>query len=196
MASGRASSSAGSRHIDEARGTALQPAVLEMLERAGLIEPFLRAGVRIRHIQLLGPGLREIVSEDFADAGCAYEFQCSLPQWRTEAILREHLASLGLQIEFGTEVTSIEDDPDGVRVTLDAGGRTETVTAAYVLGAGGGHSVTRHSMQEHLAGETYDGRYFVADAKVQPSCAAGMRSPRCGADRVSYCSRRCRMTAG
>src|SRR5215472_4165890 len=47
----------------ETRGTALQPAVLEMLERGGLIEPFLRAGVRIRHHQLLGPGLREIVSE-------------------------------------------------------------------------------------------------------------------------------------
>ena len=37
----------------ETRGTALQPAVLEILDRAGLIEPFLRAGVRIRHIQLL-----------------------------------------------------------------------------------------------------------------------------------------------
>ena len=31
----------------EARGTVLQPAVLEMLERGGLIEPFLRAGVRL-----------------------------------------------------------------------------------------------------------------------------------------------------
>ena len=40
----------------EARGTASQPAVLEMLGRAGLIEPFLRAGVRIRHIQLSGSG--------------------------------------------------------------------------------------------------------------------------------------------
>jgi 2-polyprenyl-6-methoxyphenol hydroxylase-like FAD-dependent oxidoreductase len=160
---------------DEARGTALQPAVMEILNRGGLIEPFLRASVRIRHIQLLGPGLREIVSEHFADAGCAYEFQCSLPQWRTEAILREHLASLGLEVEFGTEVTSIEDDPDGVRVMLDTGGRTETVTAAYVLGAGGGHSVTRHSMQEHLAGETYDGRYWVADVKVRIPCP-----PECG----------------
>jgi hypothetical protein len=33
-------------------------------------------------------------------------------------------------------------DPAGLRVTLDTGGRTEVVTAAYVLGAGGGHSVT------------------------------------------------------
>lgn len=61
----------------EARGTALQPAVLEMLERAGLINHFLRAGVRIRHIQLLGPGLREIASVHFAGTGCTYEFQCA-----------------------------------------------------------------------------------------------------------------------
>ena len=159
----------------EARGTALQPAVLASLERAGLIEPFLSAGVRIRHIQLLGPGLREIASDDFAEAGCAYGFQCSLPQWRTETILRERLRSLGLEIEFGTEVKSIEDHPAGLRVTLETGACSETVTMAYVLGAGGGHSVTRHSMQEHLAGETYDGRYWVADAKVRLSCP-----PQCG----------------
>ena len=151
----------------ETRGTVLQPAVLEMLERAGLIEPFLRAGVHIRRLQLLGPGLQEIGSENFADTGCRYDFQCSQPQWRTEEILREHLDNLGLAVEFGTEVTSIEDDPDGVRVALDTGGQTETVTAAYLLGAGGGHSITRHSMHEHLTGETYYGRYLVADAKVR-----------------------------
>src|SRR6202035_3968867 len=150
----------------EARGTVLQPAVLELLDRGGLSEPFLRAGVHIRHIQLLGPGLQEIIKENFADAGCGYDFQCSLPQWRTEAILREHLDSLGLPVEFGTEVTAIEDDPDRVRVRLAAGGRTETITAAYLLGAGGGHSITRHSMREHLTGETYYGQYLVADAKV------------------------------
>src|SRR5208282_6412415 len=90
-------------------------------------------------------------------------------------ILREHLLSLGLAVEFGTEVTSIEDDPDGVRVTLDNGGRTETVTAPYLLGAGGGHSITRHSMHEHLTGETYYGQYFVADARVRLPCP-----PECG----------------
>jgi 2-polyprenyl-6-methoxyphenol hydroxylase-like FAD-dependent oxidoreductase len=154
----------------EARGTALQPAVLEIIERGGLIEPFLRAGVHIRQVQLLGPGLREITTINFADIGSKYEFQCSLPQWQTETILREHLAGLGVAIEYGTEVTSIEDRPDGLHVTLEAGGQTEKLTAAYVLGAGGAHSVTRHSMQEHLEGETYDGRYIVADAKIEMPC--------------------------
>src|SRR5882724_766401 len=82
----------------EARGTALQPAVLEMLDRSGLIEPFLGAGVCIRRIQVLGPRLHQLASADFAGTGCAYEFQCSLPQWRTEAILRDHLEKLGLEI--------------------------------------------------------------------------------------------------
>jgi 2-polyprenyl-6-methoxyphenol hydroxylase-like FAD-dependent oxidoreductase len=165
----------------ETRGTALQPAVLEILDRAGLIESFLRAGVPIKHIQLLGPGLREIGRADLAGIGCKYEFQCSLPQWRTEAILREHLQSLGLEIEFGTEVTSIEDEQAGLRVTLVRGSQTEVVSAAYVLGAGGGHSVTRHSMQEHLDGETYGGRYIVADVKLSlpapPECGRVIVGP-------------------
>ena len=151
----------------EARGTALQPAVLEIIDRAGLIEPFLRAGVRIRQVRLLGPGLQEIAGLNFTGIGCKYEFQCSLPQWSTEAILRDHLESLGVKIEYGTEVKSIEDDPAGLRVMLDASGRSEVFTAAYVLGAGGAHSATRHSMQEHLEGETYDGRYIVADLKLE-----------------------------
>src|SRR5271156_3780535 len=50
----------------ETRGTALQPAVLEIIDRGGLIEPFLRAGVHIRQVQLLGPDLREIVTANFA----------------------------------------------------------------------------------------------------------------------------------
>jgi 2-polyprenyl-6-methoxyphenol hydroxylase-like FAD-dependent oxidoreductase len=159
----------------EARGTALQPVVLEVLDRAGLIDAFLRAAVRIRHIRLVGPGLRELATEHFADGGGAYGFQLSLPQWRTEAILRDHLKDQGFEVEFDTLVRSIEEDVRGLRVTLDREGRTETVVAAYVLGAGGSGSITRQSMQEHLTGETYDGRYFVADARLRFSSP-----PECG----------------
>jgi 2-polyprenyl-6-methoxyphenol hydroxylase-like FAD-dependent oxidoreductase len=150
----------------ETRGTALQPGVLEIIDRAGLIEPFISGAVHIKHSQILGPGMREIVSVNFAEVGCRYGFQCSQPQWRTEQILRDHLASRGVEIEYGVEVAAIDADPDGLRVTLDAGGRTEVVKPRYLLGAGGAHSVTRHSMQEHLVGETYAGQYVVADAKL------------------------------
>ena len=81
-------------------------------------------------------------------------------------MLRDHLAGQGLQVEFGVEATSIAADGDGVTVTLDKNGRKEVVRADYLIGAGGGHSVTRHSMEEHLDGETYGGRFIVADVRL------------------------------
>ena len=150
----------------EARGTVLQPAVLEVLGRAGVLDPFLRDGVHVRHAQLLGPGLRELARDDFGGTGCAYDFQCCQPQWLTESIFRAHLAAQGVGVEFGTEVTAIEDAPDGLRVTMQRNGRTETIDTGYVLGTGGGHDVTRHSMHQHLGGETYAHSYFVADVRV------------------------------
>src|SRR5271157_5650834 len=150
----------------ETRGTALQPAVLEIVARAGLIEPFLSAGVHIKHSQVTGPGMRPITSADFGGVGCRYEFQCSQPQWQTEQILRDHLAAGGVKVEYGAEVTAIEPGPETLAGTLDVGGRTEVVKPHYLLGAGGAHSITRHSMNERLAGETYGGRYVVADVKL------------------------------
>jgi 2-polyprenyl-6-methoxyphenol hydroxylase-like FAD-dependent oxidoreductase len=150
----------------ETRGTALQPAVLDIVDRAGLIEPFLKGGVHIKHVQLMSPGMREITTADFGGVGCRYEFQCSQPQWRTEQILRDHLAAHGVKVEYGSEVTAIDPETETVRVTLNVGGRTEVVKPNYLLGAGGGHSITRHSMSEHLVGETYGGRYIVADVKI------------------------------
>jgi 2-polyprenyl-6-methoxyphenol hydroxylase-like FAD-dependent oxidoreductase len=150
----------------ETRGTALQPAVLDIVDRAGLVEPFLKAGVHIKHSELMGPGMRPIMSADFGGVGCRYEFQCSQPQWQTEQILRDHLAARGVKVEYGAEVTAIEPGPETLRVTLDVGGRTEVVKPHYLLGAGGAHGITRHSMNEHLLGETYQGRYIVADVKI------------------------------
>lgn len=150
----------------ETRGTALQPAVLDILDRAGLIEPFLEAGVHIKHSELIGPGMARIMGADFAGVGCRYEFQCSQPQWRTEQILRDHLAQRGVNVEYGVEVGAIDASPETLRVTLDVGGRTEGVKPRYLLGAGGAHDITRHSMREHLVGDTYGGHYVVADVRV------------------------------
>lgn len=64
----------------ETRGTGLQPAVLELLHKAGVIEPFLNESVRIKETELLGPGQARIGLTQLAGLGCKYEFQCSQPQ--------------------------------------------------------------------------------------------------------------------
>ena len=138
-----------------------------------MIEPFLKESVRIKEIELLGPGQARIGLAELAGLGCKYEFQCSQPQWFTEAALRDHLAGQGLQVEFGVEATSIVADSGGVTATLNKRGRKEVVRAGYLIGAGGGHDPTRHSMQEPLDGVTYAGRYIVADVKLAFPCLRG-----------------------
>ena len=100
-------------------------------------------------------------------AGCPWEFQCSLPQWRTEQILTERLADLGGGVDRGISVVSVTEREDGVLAGLeDADGTRRQVEAAWVIGAGGAHSTTRASMGEHLAGSTYPGTALVADVRV------------------------------
>jgi 2-polyprenyl-6-methoxyphenol hydroxylase-like FAD-dependent oxidoreductase len=95
---------------------------------------------------------------------CCCEFQCSLPQYETQRILEEHLEALGGGVERGVTATKVEEDASGLFVELThEGGAVETVRPSIVIGAGGAHSVTRHSMSEPLDGTTYRGSFLVAD---------------------------------
>ena len=62
---------------------------------------------------------------------------------------------LGGAIERGVTATKVEADADGVAVELvHADGGVEAARPGVVIGAGGAHSVTRHSMSEPLEGAT------------------------------------------
>jgi 2-polyprenyl-6-methoxyphenol hydroxylase-like FAD-dependent oxidoreductase len=151
----------------QARATALQPGTPEILAPAGVLEPVLASSVHLRRSRLLDADLRLVGETVFAGAGCQWEFQCSLPQWRTEEILAERLTQLDGRIERGVEVTSVEPREDGVLVSLKHGdGTSDTVDAGWVVGAGGAHSLLRHSIAETLVGETYPGTALVADVRV------------------------------
>ncbi|HTZ26425.1 MAG TPA: FAD-dependent monooxygenase [Streptosporangiaceae bacterium] len=151
----------------QARATALQPATLEILQQAGIADRVLGASEHLRFARVFDAGLQCVAEMPFAGAGCRWEFQCSLPQWRTEQILAGHLAELGGTVERGSEVVSVTERDTGVLVALRRpGGADEAVAASWVVGAGGAASVTRGSMAESLLGSTYRGTALVADVRV------------------------------
>jgi 2-polyprenyl-6-methoxyphenol hydroxylase-like FAD-dependent oxidoreductase len=113
---------------------------------------------------MYGPGMVELGANSHDGIDCCCEFQCSLPQYETQRILEEHLKSLGGAIERGVTATKVQADGDDVVVELThTDGKIETVRPGVVIGAGGAHSVTRHSMSEPLEGMTYRGNFLVAD---------------------------------
>ncbi|MCW2907300.1 MAG: pentachlorophenol monooxygenase [Actinomycetia bacterium] len=151
----------------QARATALQPATLEILQQAGCLDRVLGASVHVGFARVYDPGLSCVSELALAGSGCPWEFQCSLPQWRTERILTERLTELGGGVDRGISVVSVTEREDGVLAGLEeADGTRRQVEAAWVIGAGGAHSTTRASMGEHLAGSTYPGAALVADVRV------------------------------
>jgi 2-polyprenyl-6-methoxyphenol hydroxylase-like FAD-dependent oxidoreductase len=152
----------------QARATAIQPGTLELLARAGVADATLAASEHLRCARVLDANLELISELAFAGTGCKWEFQCSLPQWRTEQILSERLGELGVTVERGITASSIESRPEGLLVALeDVDGTTEIAEAGWVIGAGGAHSVTRASMTQELAGSTYPGTALVGDVRIR-----------------------------
>src|SRR5215470_17272822 len=148
----------------EARATAIQPGTLEILDSVGVLSPFLDAAEHVRSARMYGPGMVELGSMSHAGLDCSCKFQCSLLQYETQRILEAHLVSLGGVVERGITATRMEGEGDEVLVELlHSDGSVEAVSPGIVIGAGGAHSVTRHSMHKALEGVTYRGNFLVAD---------------------------------
>jgi 2-polyprenyl-6-methoxyphenol hydroxylase-like FAD-dependent oxidoreductase len=148
----------------EARATAIQPGTLEILNIVGLLPAFLEAAEHVHCSRLYGPEMSVLASLIDDGIDCECEFQCSLPQYETQRILENHLTSLGGVVERGVTAKTVESDAEGLFVELvSTDGKVETVRPNFVIGAGGAHSVTRHSMSEPLEGTTYQGHFLVAD---------------------------------
>lgn len=152
----------------QTRATGVQPAVLEVLSRAGLVEAFLAAGVPVRGLRILDADLREaFVAGAPPPADTPYPFTCSIPQWRTEEILAARLAAQGVAVERGITATAVVLGARGARVHCrDAVGGEQLIHARYLVGAGGAHTILRGVLHEHLEGITYPRRYLVADVRT------------------------------
>lgn len=148
----------------QSRATGIQPSTLEVFHRAGLLHRFLESAHPIHGAQILDHALAPAFSTSFAGMDTPYSFLCSIPQWRTEELLEEHLTALGGAVQRRTCAESIVADAGGSRVRLrHADGTAETVWAKYLVGACGARGLVRGVLHEHLEGTTYPFRYLVAD---------------------------------
>jgi 2,4-dichlorophenol 6-monooxygenase len=84
---------------------------------------------------------------------------CDLPQTLLEPILLGHAAERGSRIRFDTEYLGLEQDSDGVTVTVRdrLSGQTYRIRAKYVIGADGGRSQVAQDV-----GLTFEGEMDIA----------------------------------
>ncbi|MET7679236.1 FAD-dependent monooxygenase [Streptomyces sp. NPDC005423] len=144
------------------RGKGLQPRTLEVLEDVGVTERVLAVGTTHLPFRKYFDGAYVNETEPFAGDGPApdapYESGVFIGQWQLEEILRERLAGLGVEVQRGCEAAELEQDPDGVTVTLTDGRRRR---AGRLVGCDGGRSRIREA-----AGVRFDGTSEPAQTMV------------------------------
>jgi 2-polyprenyl-6-methoxyphenol hydroxylase-like FAD-dependent oxidoreductase len=151
--------------VRESRALAVQPRTLEVLSGLGVADTMVERGNPTVRLQL-HTGARTIEAPLF-DIGlddAAYPFLLFLSQAETEAILADHLAERGVNVERGVELIRLEGSPGSVTCTLrHRDGNAETVDADDVVGCDGAHSSVRVQAGIPFAGSAYPQTFVLAD---------------------------------
>ncbi|HEX7932598.1 MAG TPA: FAD-dependent monooxygenase [Paraburkholderia sp.] len=149
------------------RAIGIQARTLELLEQHRLVGRFLELGHRARAANLFSNGMR-LAQLDFDPLHTRYPYLLFLDQSVTERLLTEHLATLGVTIERGVELTMFSQGSAGIQATLRrADGHTETLRPSYLIAADGAHSKIRHGLGLAFAGKTNEQTFLLADLHAE-----------------------------
>lgn len=154
------------------RGKGIQPRSQEVFEDLGIIDRLVAKGGWYPRPRKYRDGLASDDGGQDEAAGEApappapsepYRLPLMVPQFLTEAVMRERLAELGHRPSYGHELVAFEQDANGVTARIAIGAAEETIRARHLVGADGGRSFVRRALGIGFPGKTLDLRAMVAD---------------------------------
>jgi 2-polyprenyl-6-methoxyphenol hydroxylase-like FAD-dependent oxidoreductase len=152
---------------DKSKALVLWSRTLELLERGPGSARFIDAGFKVNAVNMVS-GDKLIGHVDMASIDSPHNYALMIPQADTERLLEEHLRELGVKVERSVEVTALSVGDKSVEAVLRrADGSQETLSAAWLAGCDGAHSVVRHSVRATFDGETNNGDWILADIHMR-----------------------------
>jgi len=140
----------------------IYPRTVEQFAMRGLVDRWLAEGTPVpsSHFALMKNRL------DFSFLPTRYPFTLFLPQRRTEELLEEHLAELGVPYLRRHAVTGLRQDEAGVDLDVDSPGGPMVVRAAYAVGCDGATSVVRAAAGIDFEGTPDTWRTILGDIEL------------------------------
>ncbi len=140
----------------------IYPRTVEQFAMRGLVDRWLAEGTPVpsSHFALLKNRL------DFSFLNTRYPYTLFLPQRRTEELLEEHLAELGVPYLRQHAVTGLRQDETGVDLDVDSPDGPAVVRASYAAGCDGAASVVRGAAGIDFAGTPDTWRTILGDIEL------------------------------
>jgi len=153
----------------ESRAMAVQARTLEIYDRLGVAAQAVAMGEpgNGANIWVHGRKRARVPLQEIGEGVSPFPYVLMLGQDDNERILGGHLRRWNMDVQWNTELVSLEQYPDHVRVTLTGpDGQARVVHASYVAGCDGGRSAVRQMNGIDFVGEPYDHVFFVADTEA------------------------------
>src|SRR6185436_6166065 len=150
----------------QSRAMAVHARTLEIYSKLGIADRALELGRRGNAANMWANGklTARIPLGDIGKSISPFPFVLMLGQDDNERIMGEHLNTLGVAVQWNTELTALHQEPGHVTVMLKhPDGSSRELTAAYVAGCDGGHSAVRELCGITFPGAPYEHVFFVAD---------------------------------
>ena len=153
------------RHAERpahSKALTIYPRTMEQLAMRGIADRWLAEGrpVPSTHFAIL----RNRLDMSFLDT--RYPYTLFLPQRRTEELLEEHLAELGVPYLRSYTVTGLRQDETGVDLDVDSPGGPTGFRAGYVAGCDGARSVIRAAAGIEFTGTPDTWRTIMGDVEL------------------------------
>lgn len=143
------------------RAAVIHARTLEVLEPLGVSGLLIENGLRVDTFRVRNRG-KILATIRFDELPTKYPFTLMCPQDTTERILLGRLEALGGAVTRPCEVISVRD---GV-VRYRCGDREEEVTAGWIVGCDGSHSVVREQAGISFEGGSYEEAFILADVEM------------------------------
>jgi 2-polyprenyl-6-methoxyphenol hydroxylase-like FAD-dependent oxidoreductase len=156
----------------QSRAVAVQARTLEIYSKLGIVDRALELGRRATGFNMWARGNRRarIPVGDIGKELSPFPFVLILGQDDNERIMGAKLRDWGMDVQWNTELTALEQRPDCVTATLkQPDGTTRKAAAAYVAGCDGSRSPVRELSGITFPGAPYEHVFFVADTEATGS---------------------------
>jgi 3-(3-hydroxy-phenyl)propionate hydroxylase len=147
------------------RASTFHPPTLDLLEETGITAALIERGLAAPVMQIRDRRDGKVAEFDSAQLkdDTRYPFRLQCEQFKLVALVYDMLRDIpGVDLRFGCRALAIAQTEEGVTVDVDGPDGAQSFTGAFLLGADGGRSVVRKSLDIGFDGMTYPEHFLVA----------------------------------
>jgi 3-(3-hydroxy-phenyl)propionate hydroxylase len=148
---------------EDLRASTFHPPTLEMLESLDLLDELQPLGLRAPIYQYRNRRSGEVLAFDLTEVGdvLKYPYRLQCEQWKLSRLICARIADHPhADIIYNHRVIHLDQDANGVTVSMEGPHAVEQVRADYLIAADGANSVTRKWLGVSFDGFTYPEKFL------------------------------------